>query len=103
MWDVTNNSATATTHFVVASSEAVALERVLAYPNPATDRVTFRMTGNQACRQAQVKLDVFSVSGALMYEQTLRAKSWASRTTSCLGICVRLEGLLWFPGCTSSG
>ena len=70
VWDVTNNSATATTHFVVASSEAVALERVLAYPNPATDRVTFRMTGNQACRQAQVKLDVFSVSGALMYEQT---------------------------------
>jgi hypothetical protein len=48
----------------------VALERVLAYPNPATDRVTFRMTGNQACREAQVKLDVFSVSGALMYEQS---------------------------------
>ena len=70
VWDVTNNSATATTHFVVASSEAVALERVLAYPNPATDRVTFRMTGNQACREAQVKLDVFSVSGALMHEQS---------------------------------
>ena len=31
--------------------------------------MTFRMSGNQACRQAQVKLDVFSVSGALMYEQ----------------------------------
>ena len=69
VWDVTNNSAVATTHFVVASSEAVALERVLAYPNPASDRVTFRMTGNQACRRAQVKLDVFNVAGSLMYEQ----------------------------------
>ena len=74
VWDVTNNSATATTHFTVASSEVVALENVLAYPNPATDRVTFRMTGNQACRAAEVRLEIFSVAGALMHEQTFEGE-----------------------------
>ena len=64
-----NNSAFAVTHFVVASSVEVALEEVLAYPNPSVDQVTFRMTGNQACKQAQVKLEVFSVEGRKVHEQ----------------------------------
>ena len=69
VWDVANNSAFAVTHFVVASSIEVALEEVLAYPNPSVDQVTFRMTGNQACKQAQVKLEVFSVEGRKVHEQ----------------------------------
>ena len=67
VWDVANNSATATTHFVVSSSLEVALVEVLAYPNPATDRVTFRMAGNQACRAANVHLDIFDLSGARVH------------------------------------
>jgi hypothetical protein len=68
VWDVANNSATESTHFVVASSLEVALLEVLAYPNPATDHVAFRVTGNQACRPADVSLQVFDVRGGLVYE-----------------------------------
>ena len=68
VWDVANNSATESTHFVVASSLEVALLEVLAYPNPATDHVAFRVTGNQACRPAEVNLQVFDVRGGLVYE-----------------------------------
>ena len=50
VWDVANNSATASTHFVVSSSLEVALVEVL--PTPTRRRtVTFRMAGNQACRR----------------------------------------------------
>jgi hypothetical protein len=69
VWDVANNSATASTQFVVASSVEVALLEVLAFPNPAVDGVTFRMTGNQACKAADVKLEVFSPTGVRVYEQ----------------------------------
>ena len=74
VWDVANNSATAETHFVVASSLDVALEQVLAYPNPALDHVTFRMTGNQACKPATVTLDVFNVQGSRVHEQTFEGE-----------------------------
>ena len=74
MWDVANNSATAETHFVVASSLDVALEQVLAYPNPAVDHVTFRMTGNQACKPATVTLDVFNVQGSRVHGQTFEGE-----------------------------
>ena len=69
VWDVVNNSASATTHFVVASSLEVALEEVLAYPNPTVDLVTFRMTGNQACKQAKVALEVFDLAGKKVHSQ----------------------------------
>ena len=69
VWDVANNSATEVTDFVVASSLDVALVEVLAYPNPAVDAVTFRMTGNQACREAQVMLEVFDPRGNKVYDQ----------------------------------
>ena len=74
VWDVTNNSATATTHFTVASSLEVALEHVLAYPNPSVDHVTFRMTGNQACRMAQVELEVFNLNGSLVHRQAFEGE-----------------------------
>lgn len=74
VWDVANNSATATTHFVVSSSLEVALMEVLAYPNPATDRVTFRMAGNQACRAANVHLDIFNLSGARVHSMDFQGE-----------------------------
>ena len=69
VWDVVNNSASAATHFIVASSIEVALEEVLTYPNPATDQVTFRMTANQACKRAKVGLEVFNLAGKKVHSQ----------------------------------
>ena len=74
VWDVVNNSASATTHFVVASSLEVALEEVLAYPNPTVDLVTFRMTGNQACKQAKVALEVFDLAGKKVHSQAFEGE-----------------------------
>ena len=74
VWDVANNSASAQTHFVVASSLEVALLEVLAYPNPAHEKVTFRMSGNQACRQAKVTLAVHNVQGQRVHEQTFEGE-----------------------------
>lgn len=74
VWDVANNSATAQTHFVVASSLEVALLEVLAYPNPAHEHVTFRMTGNQACREAKVTLSVHNIQGQRVHEQTFEGE-----------------------------
>lgn len=68
VWDVANNSASAFTHFVVASSLEVALVEVLAYPNPATDHVTFRASTNQACRPSNVTLEVFDMRGNKVHE-----------------------------------
>ena len=68
VWDVANNSATAATHFVVASSLEVALLEVMAFPNPAWEQVTFRMTGNQACKPAKVHLEVFNLQGQIVHE-----------------------------------
>ena len=67
VWDVANNSATANTEFIVASSLEVALMNVLAFPNPAVDHVTFRTTTNQACRPATVDLQVFDMSGTMVH------------------------------------
>ena len=74
VWDVANNSASAQTHFVVASSLEVALLEVLAYPNPAHEQVTFRMSGNQACREAKVTLAVHNVQGQRVHEQTFEGE-----------------------------
>jgi hypothetical protein len=74
VWDVANNSATASTHFVVASSLEVALLEVLAYPNPAVNHVTFRVTGNQACKAAKVQLQVFDARGGLVHEDAFEGE-----------------------------
>ena len=59
------------------------------------------MTGNQACRAAEVRLEIFSVAGALMHEQTFEGEVRDSLTTSCLGICAKQEGHTLFPESTS--
>ena len=74
VWDVANNSSSAETHFVVASSLEVALLEVLAYPNPAVEQVTFRMAGNQACRPANVRLDIFDIRGGRVHTETFEGE-----------------------------
>ncbi|HMQ50032.1 MAG TPA: type IX secretion system sortase PorU [Saprospiraceae bacterium] len=65
-WDVANNSATGYTEFVVASSEEIALEHVLNYPNPFTDRTCFQFDHNLANQELDVLIQVFTVSGRLV-------------------------------------
>ena len=84
-WDVFNNSSETTTEFVVTSSEELALDHVLNYPNPFTTHTEFYFEHNRPCTNLDVQVQVFTVSGRLV--KTL------SRQLACEGY--RSEGLAW--------
>lgn len=65
-WDVANNSAEGYTEFVVASSAEVALEHVLNYPNPFTDRTCFQFDHNLTNQELEVLVQIYTVSGRLV-------------------------------------
>ncbi len=84
-WDVFNNSSESTTEFVVASSEELALDHVLNYPNPFTTNTEFFFEHNRPCTTLDVQVQVFTVSGRLV--KTI------GRQLNCNGY--RSEGLAW--------
>ncbi len=84
-WDAFNNSSEATTEFVVTSSEELALDHVLNYPNPFTTHTEFFFEHNRPCTNLDVQVQVFTVSGRLV--KTL------SRSLACEGF--RSEGMAW--------
>lgn len=65
-WDVSNNSGEGYTEFVVASSEQIALQKVLNYPNPFTDRTCFQFDSNLANQNVDVLIQIYTVSGRLV-------------------------------------
>ncbi len=66
VWDVHNNSAEASTEFIVAETAELALEHVLNYPNPFTTHTTFMFEHNRPYSQLDVRVQVFTVSGKLI-------------------------------------
>ncbi|MEQ9187237.1 MAG: type IX secretion system sortase PorU [Cryomorphaceae bacterium] len=66
VWDVNNNPGEAYTEFVVASSEDLALDHVLNYPNPFTTSTQFFFEHNKPGQQLDVSIDVFTVAGKLV-------------------------------------
>ncbi len=91
-WDVFNNSAEASTEFVVAPSAELALDHVLNYPNPFTTSTQFFFEHNRPCSTLDVQVQVFTVSGRLV--KTL------DRQLACEGF--RSEPLAW-DGCDDQG
>ncbi len=66
-WDVANNSSTGFTEFVVASSQEVALEQVLNYPNPFTTNTYFEFKHNRSQGEVMdVQIRIFTISGKLV-------------------------------------
>ena len=65
-WDVANNAAQGYTEFIVASSENIALERVLNYPNPFTDYTCFQFDHNAANQEMDVLIQIYTISGRLV-------------------------------------
>jgi len=65
-WDVHNNPSEAYTEFVVANSEAFALDHILNYPNPFTTNTNFYFEHNKPGQSLDVNIDVFTVSGKLV-------------------------------------
>jgi len=63
VWDVANNSSTATLRFNVVQSEELALNHVLNYPNPFTTNTQFFFEYNQPGVPVDVDIQIFTVSG----------------------------------------
>lgn len=66
VWDVYNNSSSATIEFVVTKSEEVTIENLSAYPNPSTGKVWFTFDHNQARQDMNFQVEIFSLDGRLM-------------------------------------
>ncbi len=78
VWDVHNNSSKEVTEFVVAKSSKMALEHVLNYPNPFSDRTQFMFEHNQACSYLNVHVQIFTISGKVVktIDQTVHTKGY---------------------------
>lgn len=63
MWDVQNNQGRGEVEFVVGETGAALFDLVYAYPNPATERVSFQIEHTLACEPAHYTLDVFDLAG----------------------------------------
>ena len=80
VWDVQNNSAISSTEFIVVNSLEVALESVIAYPNPAYDHVSFRVSHNQVCNPVDATVEVYDASGKKIKVFETELLSHGSRT-----------------------
>ncbi len=66
VWDVANNSSTASIDFVVVENEEMAINHVLNYPNPFTTNTQFFFESNQPGVPLTVEIQVFTVSGKMV-------------------------------------
>ena len=62
-WDVHNNSGRGYTEFVVVSSEKLALESLLNYPNPFGQVTNFIFEHNMPGEQINVTIDIYNYNG----------------------------------------
>ncbi len=66
VWDVHNNSSEAYIEFYVAGSESLAVKHLMNYPNPFTERTYFVFEHNQSCNILNIKIEIVSLSGAIV-------------------------------------
>ena len=76
VWDVANNSAEATTNFIVTDNARIALDRVLNYPNPFAGETRFMVGHNQSGEDLSINIEIFTAAGQLV--KTLSADFQAS-------------------------
>jgi hypothetical protein len=76
VWDVANNSNTASIDFVVVENEELALSHVLNYPNPFSTFTQFFFEYNQPGVAVDVAVEIFTVSGKMV--KVLRSSQMTS-------------------------
>jgi hypothetical protein len=89
-WDVANNSAEGYTEFVVASTDKVALEHVLNYPNPFIDATCFQFEHNMENQEFDVRVQIYTVSGRLV--KTIEERIFPTSSRLSLGDCIEWDG-----------
>jgi len=66
VWDIYNNSTTATLNFTVVSSGNFVVENLINYPNPFSGSTSFVFDHNQAGQTLNVNIRVYSLDGKLI-------------------------------------
>ncbi len=68
VWDVTNQSATAETEFLVAGSATLALDGLMNYPNPFNTETTVQFYTNQLNQPLELNLRIYGADGRLVLD-----------------------------------
>ncbi|MBN2637820.1 MAG: type IX secretion system sortase PorU [Bacteroidales bacterium] len=63
VWDLYNNSSTATINFMVKSSGSEVVEHLQNWPNPARGATDFVFQHNMAGKELKVEIDIYSLDG----------------------------------------
>lgn len=80
VWDIYNNSTTATIDFTVANSSLMVLEDPVCAPNPFTDETYFSFGHNQIGKNMQVEIRIFDAMGRLVNVMNEQVKGFSART-----------------------
>ncbi|SDY48507.1 type IX secretion system sortase PorU [Hymenobacter psychrophilus] len=65
-WDTWNNSAEQRLEFIAASTDKLALQHVLNYPNPFAQSTTFHFDHNRSGQDLDIQVQIFTVAGRLV-------------------------------------
>ena len=85
VWDIYNNSNTATIDFTVVNSSGMNVENLCNYPNPVTDETYFVFDHNQVGNNMKVQIDIFDIMGR-----------WVTRLSETVeGSSVRTSPIRW--------
>ncbi len=76
VWDIYNNSSTASADFVVVKSEDMIIKNIMNYPNPFSDYTEFSFEHNKPSVDLDITIDIYDMSGNLV--KTLKAKQLQS-------------------------
>ena len=92
VWDIYNNSGTATVNFTVINSGGMHIENAYNWPNPVTDETHFVFDHNQMGNNIKVDILIFDMMG--------RWVNTLSETVS--GTSTRIDPIRW-NGCSANG
>ena len=70
VWDNYNNSSVAGIEFLVSSSEEMAINSLINYPNPFMESTTFSFEHNQAEEPIDIHIYIYALSGQMVKEIT---------------------------------
>jgi len=92
VWDIYNNSNTASIDFTVVHSGGMCIELPVNYPNPFNNETFFTFEHNQVGNNLQVQIDIFDIMGR-----------WVNRITETVaGTSARTTPIRW-DGCGAHG
>lgn len=81
VWDVYNNSNTASIAFTVVNSASMCIENPFSAPNPVTDETGFTFEHNQVGNNLRVQIDIFDIMGRWVTRLSETVAGTSTRTT----------------------